>query len=471
MLRFKVLFVLLCSLFSISIHAGWSTSVPGLISPLTNTETESNVYISFNPTTGQFLATWADFDNNNTPTYSFYTPGSGWGPIGTIPYDPLTSPTYALANVINSYDPVTEKYLATWTDNNNSNLPTYSVYTPGTGWGYAAVIPTASNMDLNDISNISINGQFLLTWADINNTPSYAFYNPDAGWTSNPIQEFPTTIDTSMAFGVYATFDPNTGNILAAWDQGNGYPAVSLYSSGAWGTAAVVNDSSVESYVFLTSNPATGQFLLAWSDINNSNFPTYSIYTPGSGWSAYDTITESSTVNQDVTVSYALSTGQFLALWNDLNTGASTYSFYTQGSGWSAPAVIEGSTSGGDTNSSYDSITGQFLATWGNNIPSYSFFTYIPPAPSSFVGSVIRNRFLTQTDIVNVLTWAPPSDSSIITSYQITRNGDVIATVPASGPYVYNDHNRPKNQVDVYTIISIDSFGVQSSPVVVVFNN
>ena len=90
----------------------------------------------------------------------------------------------------------------------------------------------------------------------------------------------------------------------------------------------------------------------------------------------------------------------------------------------------------------------------------------IPPSPpSTFNGNTVSNRYLTQTDITNVLRWRPPVASSQIVSYKISRNGVVIAVVPASGPSVYYDHNRKKNTSYVYTIVSLNAGGAESSPI------
>jgi hypothetical protein len=85
-----------------------------------------------------------------------------------------------------------------------------------------------------------------------------------------------------------------------------------------------------------------------------------------------------------------------------------------------------------------------------------------PPPPSTFNGRIVNNQFLTQTEIMSVLRWTPPVDSSQIVSYQISRNGIVIAVVPTSGPNIYYDHNRKKNTSYIYTIVSLYARGFQS---------
>jgi len=92
----------------------------------------------------------------------------------------------------------------------------------------------------------------------------------------------------------------------------------------------------------------------------------------------------------------------------------------------------------------------------------------VPPSPPShFAGKTIENKFATQTDIIHRLKWKPSPDPSV-SKYELFRNGKLIAVVPASGPFVYLDHNRRENVPDIYTLIAITASGVQSLPVIAV---
>ena len=461
----RFLFALICCSFSTLCQAGWITSPPSPISTPYSSITYGSVFNSCDPTTGLFLATWVDGNNNQYPTYSFFTPGAGWSSINTI----SNSSAISSSNVLTSCDPVSGQFLASWT-NSTTNQPTSSVYSPGSGWSPSDPLMTSTATVNTANSFNSITGQFLVTWADTTtHYPTYSFYTPGTGW--GPI----ATISTlSIAANVYTSFNSITNQFLAVWvDIGTGQPMYSFYISGVWTPAASIAVSAdVDNDVLCACNPATGEFLATWADINQSLYPFYSVYTPGSGWGPSDTITTSSGVTDNVTVTCDLRTGQFLASWSNVSNGNPTYSFYTSGTGWSQPAIISvSSATGSDVITSFNSMTGQFLATWADSNPAqifdptYSFFTFhlpAPPPPSSFTGSVLINRFLMQTDVIHQLAWTPPADASLIVSYQINRNGVLIAVVPASGPYVYDDHSRSKSKVDVYTIASVNAEGVLS---------
>lgn len=79
-------------------------------------------------------------------------------------------------------------------------------------------------------------------------------------------------------------------------------------------------------------------------------------------------------------------------------------------------------------------------------------------APSAFRGKTVKNRFATQTDIINALEWNPPVDASGVASYQISRDGVVIAVLPAF-KRVYCDHDRQKNTTYIYSIVSLNASG------------
>lgn len=88
--------------------------------------------------------------------------------------------------------------------------------------------------------------------------------------------------------------------------------------------------------------------------------------------------------------------------------------------------------------------------------------------PGNFVGKVIKNVFLTQTEIIHQLRWSPSPDP-FVAAYLLYRNGKLIAIIPPNGPYVYDDHNRGNcHHHDTYTLIAISEFNVTSIPISIV---
>lgn len=99
--------------------------------------------------------------------------------------------------------------------------------------------------------------------------------------------------------------------------------------------------------------------------------------------------------------------------------------------------------------------------------PYFIAFGLIPiQPPSNLTGEQKRNRYLTQTDIYNVLTWNPPSRGLAPVLYNIYRDNlnTLIGIVPANGTLSFKDNNRKKNTVYTYYVVSQDAEGTVSVP-------
>jgi len=73
--------------------------------------------------------------------------------------------------------------------------------------------------------------------------------------------------------------------------------------------------------------------------------------------------------------------------------------------------------------------------------------TPIPPAPptspipNEFSCALLKDTFAAHTDWSVRLTWTPSSDPTVV-GYKILRDGLLIATIPAQGPFQYNDFGK-----------------------------
>lgn len=88
--------------------------------------------------------------------------------------------------------------------------------------------------------------------------------------------------------------------------------------------------------------------------------------------------------------------------------------------------------------------------------------------PTDFKGVQIRVKFLNETDYVNILTWKAPIGGDLPVSYRIYRDAsltDLVTIQLASQPLKYEDHQRKKNKIYTYYIVSIDTSGNVSQPV------
>ncbi len=104
-----------------------------------------------------------------------------------------------------------------------------------------------------------------------------------------------------------------------------------------------------------------------------------------------------------------------------------------------------------------------------------SAFTYLPEPPqpgkvlppTHLKGTQKKNRFLSQTDYINVLKWKAPKQGNPPISYKIYRLPQLnkaISVTPAFLPLEFKDHNRKKSKAYTYLIIAVDEFGNVSAP-------
>lgn len=116
-------------------------------------------------------------------------------------------------------------------------------------------------------------------------------------------------------------------------------------------------------------------------------------------------------------------------------------------------------------------FTGQTLSRNGgpNAVTSLFFPSTAPTPPSNLTATQLKNKFLTQTDLINRICFTPSTDPSVI-SYLLYRNGALIATIPATGPYCFSDHNRKKNKSYTYSLVAV-SAGGQSTPITIIVPN
>lgn len=86
----------------------------------------------------------------------------------------------------------------------------------------------------------------------------------------------------------------------------------------------------------------------------------------------------------------------------------------------------------------------------------------IPNPPQNLMGCQVTNKFLNRADIVNILTWEAPANGNSPASYKIYRNAELtdhIATIPATQPLRYEDHDRRSKRKYTYYVVSVTSTG------------
>jgi YVTN family beta-propeller protein len=101
-----------------------------------------------------------------------------------------------------------------------------------------------------------------------------------------------------------------------------------------------------------------------------------------------------------------------------------------------------------------------YVPNTGNNDVSIVFISPPLMPPTNFTGCKSADVFLFQEDLVNILSWNSPSGGTAPASYNIYSNTglmQLVATVSASGPLKYIDHNRAATGSSSYYIVSVDA--------------
>lgn len=119
-------------------------------------------------------------------------------------------------------------------------------------------------------------------------------------------------------------------------------------------------------------------------------------------------------------------------------------------------------------------FSSRFMSNNGGPNAIFSQIINIPPLiippfpPTDLKGFQKICRYPTQTDLINVIKWNPPSTGELPVAYRIYRDAaltDLIAIIPGNGVLKFEDHNRKKKKTYTYFLVSVNTIGTISSSV------
>ncbi len=96
------------------------------------------------------------------------------------------------------------------------------------------------------------------------------------------------------------------------------------------------------------------------------------------------------------------------------------------------------------------------------------FPSSVPFPPTDLRARQVANKFATQTDLINIITWDRPIAGPTPAAYYIYRNASLhqlAAIIPAGHKLKFKDHNRKPHETYSYFIVAVDASGAQSPPV------
>lgn len=104
----------------------------------------------------------------------------------------------------------------------------------------------------------------------------------------------------------------------------------------------------------------------------------------------------------------------------------------------------------------------------GNTTPvSNTFGTFValgPTPPTDLEGSICNTKGFSNIDRVHIISWTASTDPTVV-SYNIERDGVLVANVSADGPLVFFDHGRCKGFTNFYDVFAVNAEGLQGLPV------
>jgi hypothetical protein len=433
----------------------WVPTPPALI-PGTTTPA-SVVFPTYSPSLGEYLVTWQTAGGQ--PMYDLFN-GTTWGVPTSIP-----TAAHAASGVLSSFSPTLGVFLVTWT-NPVPFVPTYITFN-GVTWSASAAIPGAVSGGVSVFSSFG-RGVFLVTWrTNVGGLPEYATFN---GITWTTPATIPGSVIVAANSAVMSSYNVALGEFVVTWrDSATNRPFFALFNGTTWTTPTAIPGS-----IALNAGPVfavptaysslSGQTMAVWTDAATPH-PFYSLFN-GTSWTTPAALPLGSGTNGTaIYVSFDAISQRFLATWESTSTAHPIYSTF-DGTTWSTPIAIPLSST--MTGASFSAAGfNQFLVTWLGNPPLRLIYDTLVPSPAPFpisiVGTARQNRSVLQTEFFNVIQWTAPTGVLWTPAfYQVYRNAaltDLAATVPASGPLEFVDHNVAKGVAYTYYIVAVDTMG------------
>lgn len=335
----------------------------------------------------------------------------------------------------------------------------YASFFSGSVWSTPVIIGNAG--DSSPVVAFSENGDVIAGWNSGSSGPLVAnFYN---GTWHVPLPLDPTGSFRSV--GIDAD-----GNGIALWEGSGGEINVRIFNgtTHSWLTAQNIagNMGNFGSSLAVSSR---GTAVVVWVDSSNAGQSS----TYGTVWSPPFLFT-----NDFIVASPSVSVndkGNALVVWGS-NTPLIRSSRLSLGSNvWSNPSLVDNPAQDIQTNIVTSlSANGVGFAGWesfNDGDEQFNFFvnaTLQPTPASNLLVRTCTNRSPTKNEQILEITWSPSLDPTV-TAYLLYRNDELIAIIPAAGPYLYCDHSRCKSR-DVYTVIAVDLDGTESTPITITLN-
>lgn len=397
---------------------------------------------------------------------SFYN-GTTWvtplpTPLDTIPFLGFSAgPSVSMNGSGNG--------LAAWRNGNIGTPPGDIIVSFFNGitqtWGALQTLTPTGTGGFAPVSAYSANGTAVVIWEDGSSNLVASNFN-GISWTVTP-----PIIASNIFDGIYDVKMDAAGHALVTYEDSITGDLFSTYYNGTtWSVPVDVSTAPVATTVSMAFSPG-GVGFTVW--VNAGGMAFYSQFTEAAGgasgsWSApvqFASNAFEATVAVD-------SFGNALFAWQDETSHTAFSILKPFGGPLGAPDVVATSVSNLQPILSALADNGRGfvdgLTPVGEGNALLGTFTILPsPTPLIVSASVCTDKFASQSDRINIITWFPSFDPTVA-NYLLNRNGVLIAVIPASGPFIFLDHNRCKGVTDTYTLTPVDAFGTPLAPPAVI---
>lgn len=442
----------------------WST-------PLKISESsETNFYagkVAIN-SSGEAIVVWKpSTDTINAIRYD----GNSWGSIENIGASKVNS--YVEGNEIVVGIDDSGKILAAWRYP-DSETKIASSYYNGTSWSQLTDL-TAEDAKTLDFAMNHTSGTGMLVWLDSTNSGNNYFAMAcqftDGAWES--AQEIKTVEDDSVE-EVSVAINGSDNVIVAITGRTNigdgntlGFLLTRYYTEDSWqSTKTILTGSNSFQRVTLDDNNLAHLAFVDWT----SGDPVLKAITLTEGENNNDPMTLSTGDNfQNVEMS-TNAAGAVTIAWQN-GTNEVKRATHPVGSDWETsftpiegvqPKVVR-------LSGSQEVLT---FARYEDVTTLYSFYpeAIALEAPANFAGTLITDRFASQTYYTYELSWEP-SPSENIAGHKLYKGETLLTTISEGQPLLYRDYKiAPSNSI-TYTIVAYDEDDNESDEVTLTLPN
>lgn len=477
---------------------------------------------------GQAIAAWLKTDPSGTTgviVTSFFNHGT-WSPPAAVakstPYDfenaffvsaGMDAAGHALVlytDSINGFDYSVKSIFFNGTEweapvtlDGNSLFPTVAVNANGQAaaiWTKGATVRAAhfdgrtwepavylSSIPENYGTNIAINNaNQAIAVFNHNNIIQSSFFNGRAWEPTQLVVKYPSgyetiTDDTNIS---RVGMDDN-GHAVAVWEVAHSNPITVQISSGLFNGSSwqIVPLPAAQATLPSVAVNRSGQAVAAWP-LYDGNIIQAS-FLNGTTWQAPTTLIGTSLLLSNHVCVGITDAGQAIVAWSVSKNGPLNFTHCVQqaaifdGTSWQPPVALSAPgkyISELDTPSLAISGSGRAVTSWVQTEGSFSnplffiqasVYNFELQGPQDFRGRVVKNSFLTQTDLIHLLTWKQSPDALVV-GYKLYQNGVLIKEIPANKPLEVKLHNRHENKTYTYTLVAVSDTGTQSAPQTVI---